>query len=134
MIIEHAYGMTVDTTLSVDEAESAIREALAAEGFGILTEIDVAATLREKLGVERDAYRILGAYNPALANEALGIDQHIGLLLPCNVVVCEIEGGTRVEALDPGIMSRVADAGGLDAVAGQARERLQRALSAVDSA
>lgn len=126
-----AYGIGIDTPLPIAAAEAAIREALAAEGFGILTEIDVAATLKAKLGLERTPYRILGACNPVLASQALTIDEHIGLLLPCNVIVYESGAGSRVEALEPRIMSQMVDDPAIGPVAAEARERLVRALAAV---
>ncbi len=125
---ETPYGLTVEVDATVEAAEAAMRDALAEEGFGILTEIDVEATLAAKLGVEREPYKILGACNPALANEALGVDESIGLLLPCNVVVYRSDESTVVSILDPEVMSRVADAPGLDPVVKEARSRLERAL------
>ena len=95
----HAIEIIVD--LSLEDAESAIREALAAQGFGVLTEIDVAATLKAKLDVVRPPLKILGACNPMFAHEALKIDPSVSLLLPCNVVIEPVENGTRVAAVDP---------------------------------
>lgn len=89
------------TTLSMPAAEAAVRTALAEQGFGVLTEIDVAATLKAKLDVDRPGMKILGACNPRLANRALTLDEDASLLLPCNVVVSEVDGGTRVSAVDP---------------------------------
>lgn len=129
-----AYGIGIETQLSVAAAEEAIREALAAEGFGILSEIDVAATMKKKLDIDRTPYRILGACNPVLANRALGVDEHIGLLLPCNVVVYETAVGANVEAMEPELMSRFVDGDEIAAIAAEARERLVRALRAVESA
>ena len=94
-----AFEATVDLPLA--EAEAAIRAALSEEGFGVLTEIDVAATLKAKLGVDRAPLKILGACNPTLAHRALEIDPSVSLLLPCNVVLEPAEGGTRVAAVDP---------------------------------
>jgi uncharacterized protein (DUF302 family) len=94
-----AIETTVD--LSPADAEGAIRDALTAQGFGVLTEIDVAATLRAKLGVERPALKILGACNPSLADRALQIDRSVSLVLPCNVVIEDAGGRTRVAAVDP---------------------------------
>lgn len=94
-----AIETTVD--LSMDEAEAAVRGALAEQGFGVLTEIDVAATLRAKLGVERSALKILGACNPTLAHTALGLDPSVSLVLPCNVVLEDEDGRTRVSIADP---------------------------------
>jgi Uncharacterized conserved protein len=88
-------------TMNLADAEQAIRDALAAQGFGVLTEIDIAATLKAKLGIDRAPLKILGACNPTLANRALDIDPSVALLLPCNVVLDEAEGGTRVRVVDP---------------------------------
>jgi uncharacterized protein (DUF302 family) len=94
----------IETTgaLPFDQAEAAVRAALADNGFGVLTEIDVAATLKAKLGVDRPALKILGACNPAFANQALGIDASAALVLPCNVVLEPSgDGGTRISSVDP---------------------------------
>ncbi len=87
--------------LSLEDAEAAIREALAAKGFGILTEIDVAATLKAKLDIDRPPLKILGACNPTLAHEALELDPSVSLLLPCNVVIEPSGAGTRIAVVDP---------------------------------
>lgn len=87
--------------LSPADAEAAIRTALAAQGFGILTEIDVAAVFQAKLGIERPYLKILGACNPGFAHRALQLDPSVSLLLPCNVTVEAVEGGTKVSAVDP---------------------------------
>jgi uncharacterized protein (DUF302 family) len=89
------------TDLSPAQAEAAVRKALAAQGFGVLTEIDVAATLKAKLDVDRPALKILGACNPTLAHQALQIDPSASLVLPCNVVIEATDAGTRVAAVDP---------------------------------
>jgi uncharacterized protein (DUF302 family) len=123
------YGMSVHTSLTLDEAEARIREALAAEGFGILTEIDVAATLEAKLGIERRPYKILGACNPPLANRALEADESIGLLLPCNVVVYEDADGTVVSAIEPLMMADLSPA--VQDIADEAHDALERALGAI---
>ncbi len=94
-----SFETTVAMTLA--DAEHAIRESLGAQGFGVLTEIDVAATLKAKLGVDRPPLKILGACNPTLAHRALEIDPSVALLLPCNVVLESTEGGTRVRIVDP---------------------------------
>ncbi len=94
-----ALGATIDVPLA--EAESAVRAALKDQGFGVLTEIDVAATLKDKLGVDRPALRILGACNPGFAHRALTIDPTVSLLLPCNVVLETVGTGTRVAIVDP---------------------------------
>ena len=88
-------------SLPMAEAETAVRAALADQGFGVLTEIDVAATLKAKLDVDRPALKILGACNPALAHRALQLDPSVSLVLPCNVILEPADGGTRVAAVDP---------------------------------
>jgi uncharacterized protein (DUF302 family) len=127
------YGIKQQSPLAPAAAETRLREALAAEGFGILTEIDVAETLRTKLGIERAPYRILGACNPELAARALALEIDIGLLLPCNVVVYEDDGVTVMAALDPATMVDVTANSGLEAVAAEARRRLERALAAAST-
>ena len=102
------YAITVRTGASFDEANAQIRDALKAQGFGVLTEIDVQLTLRQKLGEEMEQYVILGACNPPLAHRALSADRAIGLLLPCNVVVRAADGCTIVQALDPRAIADVA--------------------------
>ena len=129
---QERYGMTIEAPMSMAEAEERLRAALSAEGFGVLTEIDVQATLRAKLEIDRTPYKILGACNPVLAEEALSIDERIGLLLPCNVIIDESEPGhVIVSVLDPGMMSTVSEQESLGSIAADARERLLRALAAV---
>ena len=125
------YGMTVTTTLTMDEAEAQIRTALAEQGFGVLTEIDVAATLKEKIDVDRAPYKILGACNPHLANRALLHDEAIGLLLPCNVTVSVEDGMTTVRAMDPSGAMEMIDDPVVSEVAADIRKRLERAIDSV---
>ena len=108
----------------VDRVKAALKE----QGFGVLTEIDGKATLRDKLGVEMEDYLILGACNPPLAHQALGIDPQIGLLLPCNVVVRADGEGTLVQALDPQTMVTITGRPELKDVADEATARLRAAL------
>jgi uncharacterized protein (DUF302 family) len=123
------YGMTVVVDAPFDEADRRTRAALADQGFGVLTEIDVAATLKQKLGVEVAPQVILGACNPALAHRGLAVEPGLGLLLPCNVVVRVDEGGrTLVSALDPAIMVGLTGRTELEPVAAEAAERLRAAL------
>lgn len=123
------YTMTVTTSAAPDAAEEAVRSALADEGFGILSEIDVQAKLQEKLGEDIGTYRILGACNPPLANKGIGLDNDLGALLPCNVVIRGREdGGTDIVAADPEAMLGVADNPALEELACDAKERIERAL------
>jgi uncharacterized protein (DUF302 family) len=118
--------------LSVDEADSRVREELQKEGFGILTEIDVTGTLKKKLDVEFRPYRILGACNPALAHQALSTETDIGLLLPCNVVVYEGDEGTSVvSVLDPVDQLGVAGRDDMESLARDVRARMERVLEAL---
>ncbi len=129
-----AYGMQVRVKASVEEAASAIREALRAQGFGILTEIDVQKVMREKLGVEVPAYLILGACNPPLVHRALQAEPEIGLLLPCNVTVRQEGDVTLVAAMDPiSALGAVVRNPALAEVAQQARAKLAAALEAVEA-
>jgi uncharacterized protein (DUF302 family) len=124
-----SYAITRDLDQPFDEVVARIREELVTEGFGVLTEIDVQATLREKLGKETGQYLILGACNPPLAHQALTADPSIGLLLPCNVVVRTEPGQTVVEALDPMTMVAVTGEPSLKPVAEEAARRLRAALA-----
>lgn len=113
------------------EVRPMVEAALKAEGFGVLTEIDVAAVMKTKLGLDHAPYLILGACNPDLAHRALDIDPSVGTLLPCNVVLRAEGSGTVVEAIDPVEAMQIADSPRLKAVAIEARSRLARALSAL---
>ena len=129
-------GFTLATTLDrpYDEAVEAVRTALGVQGFGILTEIDLKATLKAKLDVDVAPQVILGACRPALAYEALTVDPSIAAVLPCNVVVRAVnETTTVVEAFDPDAMMGLADNDALHTVAADAKQRLTAALAALDS-
>lgn len=123
------YGLGGKVALSYAEAVEKAKEALKAEGFGVLCEIDVQATLKAKLGVDRTPYVILGACNPTLAHQALEAEPDLGLLLPCNVVVYEDKGEVFVKAIEPGKMLSVVENPALDPVAKQVREKLERVLA-----
>lgn len=127
----NAYGFGIDVRLPYEQAVAAVTEALKAEGFGVLTTIDVQRTLREKLGAEMEPYTILGACNPPLAHRALSAEREVGLLLPCNVVVRAIETGCRVDIADPNAMMSIVGNSTLDSVAADARQRLQRVVEAL---
>jgi uncharacterized protein (DUF302 family) len=125
------YGISVTLDQPFDSAVAAVREALAEQGFGVLTEIDMAATLKKKLDVDIAPQVILGACNPPLAHRALQAEESIGLLLPCNVVVRGADGAVVVEALDPQVMVGVTGNDALAAVADDAAARLRAALAAL---
>ena len=129
------YTMTTTVHQPYDEAVDSVRAALGEQGFGILTEIDLAAALKEKLGVEVERQVILGACRPPLAYEAIQVDPSVAALLPCNVVVRALDQDTTVvEAFDPQAMMGLADNGALDKVADDAQQRLRAALAALDDA
>lgn len=123
----YGFGTTID--LPQDEAILRTKEALKAEGFGVLTEIDVRATLQEKLGVEIASYVILGACNPALAYQALQLEPEVGLLLPCNVTVRDDAGKSRVSIVDPNSMLGVVANPAMQAIADDAKARLKRVIA-----
>ena len=127
------YGIFAHTGLDYAAALDATKAALKEQGFGVLTEIDVAATMKQKLGADFRRYDIIGACNPPLAHEALTQEVDIGLLLPCNVVVYEEAGGSVVGAMDPIDMVDMTANPALQHVADEARRRLERALRAVEA-
>lgn len=130
MSTRYGFGKTV--SLTFEQARQAVTEALKKEGFGVLTEIDVQATLKQKLGEDTPPYRILGACNPPLAHQALQAEPAIGLLLPCNVVVRQDEAGqVRVEFMDPQAVLELVENPRVASVAGEVKQRLQRVMDAV---
>jgi uncharacterized protein (DUF302 family) len=119
------YTLTETTPLSFHEAVERVRAELKTEGFGVLCEVDVQATMREKLGVEGEPYLILGACNPPLAHQALQAEPELGVLLPCNVVVYQRGGETRIAAIDPERMLSIVDNDELAPVAADVKGRLR---------
>jgi len=117
-----------------DQAVERTREALKTEGFGVLAEIDVKATLKKKLDADFRQYVILGACNPPLAYEAFQAELEIGLLLPCNVIVYEEDQGCVVSVMDPDLMSKMVDNPAIISVAGQARTKLARVIAGLSGA
>lgn len=125
-----SYYFATELALPFEAAVTRTRGALATEGFGVLTEIDVAATLKAKLGVDFRPYRILGACNPALAHRALSAEDKIGTMLPCNVVVQEIEPGRcEIAAVDPAASMQAVGNSALDDVAREVRTKLERVIT-----
>nr|WP_296747712.1 DUF302 domain-containing protein [Thioalkalivibrio sp.] len=121
------YGFNVTLKTTVPEAIDRVKDALATEGFGVLSEIDVAGTLKKKLDLDRRPYHILGACNPKLASQALEADPDIGLLLPCNVVVREEDNGDiTVGFMDPVAVMGLVDKEGVEQLANDVRGRLER--------
>jgi len=129
------YGIGTTVDLPYDDAVARTREALAGEGFGVLTEIDVRATLKKKLDVDTRPYVILGACNPALAHQALSAERDIGLLLPCNVIVYEADqpGKSVVAVMDPLEALALTGNDAVRPIAQEARARLERVLEAIEA-
>jgi len=135
---QSSYGFGTTVPLPFDEAVARVTEALKAEGFGVLTSIDVKATLKSKLNVDMERYTILGACNPPLAHRALTLEPEVGLLLPCNVVVREVVGAgespkTRIDIVDPIAMLGIVQQPQMQELANEAKARLQRVIAALPS-
>lgn len=131
-LTQNTIGTTVRVRSDFDTAIVRVTEALKAEGFGVLTEIDVKETLKKKLGVEFRPYKILGACNPSLAHRALTVAPEVGLLLPCNVTVSQVEDGViDISLVDPMAMLGVVSYPELGAVAEEAKARLGRVAAAL---
>jgi uncharacterized protein (DUF302 family) len=126
------YGFSAKFSGSYDEAIGKVTEELKKEGFGVLTEIDVQATLKAKLGIDKRPYKILGACNPSYANQALDAEPDIGLLLPCNVVVREEEDGSiTVAFMDPKSVLGLVNRPDVESLGMEVREKLQRVCDAI---
>ena len=115
----------------IDAIDTRARKALADHGFGVLTEIDVKTTMKKKLDIEMPAYRILGACNPKMAYQAIGIEPRVGAMLPCNVILREVEGGVEVSAVDPVASMQAIRNADLTAVAAEVRDLLAKAVDAI---
>jgi uncharacterized protein (DUF302 family) len=126
---KYVFGKAVD--LGFEQAVKRVTEELAKEGFGVLTEIDVAATLKKKLGLDMPPYRILGACNPQFAHKAIEFEPQIGALLPCNVVVREEKGKTRVDIMDPRAVLQLVERPEIEGIATEVRQRLERVLASL---
>jgi uncharacterized protein (DUF302 family) len=127
-------GYTIDRLIAggtFDEVDARTRKALADRGFGVLTEIDVAATMKKKLGHEMAPYRILGACNPSMAWQAIGMEPKVGSMLPCNVILREVTGGVEVSAVDPVASMAGIENPRLKEVAGEVRQMLADVIAAV---
>lgn len=130
--MENRYSFGKSVAMSFDEAMTKVTAELQKEGFGVLTEIDVAGTLKKKLDYNMPPYRILGACNPSFARRALAAEPSIGLLLPCNVVVRQDAAGTvQVEFLDPGMMGQLTGNPDVGPIGNEVREKLQKVLRAL---
>ena len=125
------YAVIRDLDEPFDSVVDRVRETLAGEGFGVLSEIDVQAAMREKIGEEVGEYLILGACNPQLAHRGLGVEPDLGVLLPCNVVIRANGDQTRVAAMEPLSAMQLAGNDDLQPIASEARERIERAVSAL---
>lgn len=123
-----SYTLSTTTELGFTDAADRVREELKTEGFGVLCEIDVQATLKAKLGVESEPYLILGACNPPLAHQALQTEPELGVLLPCNVVVYTREGQTHISAVDAERMLSIVDNEQLAPIAADVRSKLARVV------
>ncbi|MFN7167611.1 MAG: DUF302 domain-containing protein [Pannonibacter sp.] len=119
------------TGAGFDEVEDRTRQALADKGFGVLTEIDVRATMKKKLGVEMPDYKILGACNPEMAHRAIELEPRAGAMLPCNVILRAVSGGVEVSAIDPVASMQAINNPALHAVASQVRDLLAKAVAAI---
>ena len=125
---------TINRTITgqtLDQVDARTRAALGDNGFGVLTEIDVAATMKKKLDNDMPGYRILGACNPGMAFQAIGMEPRVGAMLPCNVILREVDGGVEVSAIDPQASMSAIENPELKTVAGQVRAMLETAVAAI---
>lgn len=125
------YGLSKKVSTGFESTIEKVTEELKKEGFGVLTTIDVKETLKQKLNVDFKKYTILGACNPPIAHKALQMEEELGLLLPCNVIVYEKDNETQVSVFDPMVMTNIIDNPEMKTVAQEVRTRLERVLKAV---
>jgi uncharacterized protein (DUF302 family) len=125
------YGLSKRTALSYENAITKVTEELQKEGFGVLTSIDVQETMKKKLNLDFQKYVILGACNPPFAYEAIQVEEEIGLLLPCNIIVYEKEGKVNVAAFDPMVITKILENSAILPVAQEMKARLERVIAAV---
>jgi uncharacterized protein (DUF302 family) len=131
--MEEAMSYTHDRTITdatMDDVDSRVRKALAERGFGVLTEIDVKATLKAKIGAEIDEYRILGACNPGMAHKAIQVEPRVGAMLPCNVILRAVGGGVEISAVDPVASMRAIKNDNLQEIATEVRKMMIEAVEA----
>jgi uncharacterized protein (DUF302 family) len=131
---EQAMSYTHDRVIedsSIDDVDARVRAALAERGFGVLTEIDVKATLKAKIGAEIDDYRILGACSPSMAYKAIQVEPRVGAMLPCNVILRAVDGGVEISAIDPVASMQAVENDELDKIAAEVRNMLIEAVEAV---
>jgi len=125
---------TIDRIIAdadIDAVDARTRAALSAHGFGVLTEIDVKATMKKKIDKDMPGYKILGACNPNMAWEAIGLEPRVGAMLPCNVILREVDGGIEVSAIDPQVSMTGINNDGLNKVAGQVRDMLKTVVAEI---
>lgn len=119
------------TDASLDEIDARTRKALGDHGFGVLTEIDVRTTMKSKLGIDMPGYRILGACNPKMAHQAIGIEPRVGAMLPCNVILREVDAGVEVSAIDPVASMQAIDNAALKEVASKVADMLAKVVDEI---
>lgn len=127
--MSYSYDRIIEDA-SIDEVDARIRKALAARGFGVLTEIDVKATLKAKIGADVDDYRILGACNPTMAFKAIQLEPRVGAMLPCNVILRAVNGGVEISAVDPVASMQAIENDALQTIAADVRAMLVEAVEA----
>ncbi|WP_417809677.1 DUF302 domain-containing protein [Thioclava sp.] len=128
--MSYTYNRTLKD-VSIENADKRVRDALATAGFGILTEIDIEATMKTKLGADMAPYRILGACNPQMAFKALQAEPRVGTMLPCNVILRKVDSGTEISAIDPVASMQAIENDQLHSVAKEVRDRMRAAIDAV---